>query len=51
MENFSLIEIDHQLEKLEFALAISRTIGDKIKSDQIRDQLKIIGYQHLEPGT
>tara|TARA_B100001250_G_C19567526_1_gene686174 strand:+ start:530 stop:685 length:156 start_codon:yes stop_codon:yes gene_type:complete len=51
MTKSSLIEIDHQLEKLEFALAISQTIGDKIKSDQIRDQLEIIGYQYVEPGT
>ena len=51
MTKSSLIEIDHQLEKLEFALAISQTIGDKIKSDQIRDQLKTIGYQYIEPGT
>tara|TARA_B100001250_G_scaffold312320_1_gene274333 strand:- start:406 stop:519 length:114 start_codon:yes stop_codon:yes gene_type:complete len=34
MRGLSLIEIDHQLEKLEFVLAFSQTIGDNIKSDQ-----------------
>ena len=47
----SLLEIDHQLEKLEFALAISQTKGDKIKSDQIKDQIKLIGVKYEEPGT
>ncbi len=45
------IEIDHQLEKLEFALAFSQTIGDKIKSDKIKDQIKIFGFNYEEPGT
>ena len=47
----SLLEIDHQLEKLEFALAISKTIGDKIKSDQIKKQINKIGFIYQEPGT
>ena len=46
-----LIEKDHQLEKLEFALAISQTIGDKIKSEQIKDQIAEIGFVYVEPGT
>ncbi len=45
------LEIDHQLEKLEFALAISQTFGDNVKSDQIKDQIKIIGFKYQEPGT
>ena len=51
MANQSLIEIDHQLEKLEFALAISQTFGDKIKSNQIRNQIEKIGFNYEEPGT
>ena len=33
MKNKSLLEIDHHLEKLEFALAISQTVGDMIRSE------------------
>ena len=51
MSNQSLVEKDHQLEKLEFALAISQTNGDKIKSDQIKNQIKKIGFNYEEPGT
>ncbi len=51
MKKQTLIEIDHQLEKLEFALAISQTIGDQIRSDQIKDQIKKIGIKYEEPGT
>ena len=51
MSNKSLIEIDHQLEKLEFALAISQTIGDKNRSEEIMVQIKKIGFNLEEPGT
>ena len=51
MANFSIIEQDHQIEKLEFALAISLTIGDTNRSDQIKDQIKNIGLTYEEPGT
>ena len=51
MTKLSLIEIDHKLEKLEFALAISQNIGDKITSDKIKDQIKNIGFKYEEPGT
>ena len=51
MTPHSLLEIDHKLEKLEFALAISQAMGDKIRSDQIKDQIKIIGFRYEEPGT
>tara|TARA_E500000331_G_C16888435_1_gene553617 strand:- start:259 stop:414 length:156 start_codon:yes stop_codon:yes gene_type:complete len=51
MSQQSLIETDHYLEKLEFALAVSQTIGDRIKSAQIKCQIKIIGFQYEEPGT
>ena len=51
MNNPSLLEIDYQLEKLEFALAISQTIGNKTKSAKLKDQIKIIGIILQEPGT
>ena len=44
-------DLDHQLEKLEFALALSQTIGDKIKSAKIKNQMEVIGYKFEEPGT
>ena len=46
-----LTPIEHyQLEKLEFALAFSLTIGDKIRSDQIKNLIKEIGINYEEPG-
>ena len=51
MRNQSLLEVDHYLEKLEFALAISQTKGDKTKSDEIKDQIHRIGIKYEEPGT
>ena len=44
MTRKALIEIDHQLEKLEFALAVSLTIVD-----QIKDKIKTIGFKYEEP--
>ena len=51
MKKKSFLELDHQLEKLEFALAFSQTIGDKVKSAKIRNQIEVIGYKYEEPGT
>ena len=51
MTEKSILELDHQLEKLEFALAFSQTIGDNIKSAKIRNQIEVIGYKYEEPGT
>ena len=51
MSKSFLIEKDHQLEKLEFALAVSQSSGDKIRSDQIKDQIAKIGLNFVEPGT
>ena len=51
MTTHSQIDLDHQVEKLEFALALSQSIGDNIKSDQIMNQIKRIGYTYEEPGT
>ncbi len=47
----SLPEIDHQLEKLEFYLALSQAIGDHKKSDRIKSQIDLIEHEVLEPGT
>ena len=51
MPTQSHIEIDHQLEKLEFALAISNAKGDKKQSEYIESQIKKIGFYYQEPGT
>ena len=51
MAKVSPLELDHQLEKLEFALALSLTIGDKSKSAKLRNQIEVIGYKYEEPGT
>ena len=44
-------EGDHQLEKLEFALAISQTRGDETRSDLLRAQIADLGGNIEEPGT
>ena len=41
----------HQLEKLEFALAVAITRGDQTKSDQLRAQIADLGGNIEEPGT
>ena len=41
----------HQLEKLEFALAVAITRGDQSKSDQLRAQIDDLGGNIEEPGT
>ena len=51
MLNQSLLEKDHQLEKLEFALAFSISTGDLIRSKQIKDKIKKLGFNYQEPGT
>ena len=51
MAKQSTLDKDHQLEKLEFALAISQTIGDIKRSNLIKDQIKKIGFNFEEPGT
>jgi hypothetical protein len=44
-------EEDHQLEKLEFALAVALTRGDQQRSDQLRTQIAALGGNQEEPGT
>jgi hypothetical protein len=41
----------HQLEKLEFALAVAITRGDHQRSDQLRAQIAALGGNREEPGT
>ena len=48
-QNF--FEGGHQLEKLEFALAVAVTRGDRSRSDQLRAQIADLGGNIEEPGT
>ena len=41
----------HQLEKLEFALAIAQTKGDQKKSTILRKKIVELGGNVEEPGT
>ena len=41
----------HQLEKLEFALAIAQTKGDEKKSISLRKKIVELGGNVEEPGT
>jgi hypothetical protein len=45
------IEGGHQLEKLEFALAIAISRGDITRADQLRSQIDALGDLGEEPGT
>ncbi len=47
----SLEEGGHQLEKLEFALAVALTRGDHQRSAQLRSQIAALGGNLEEPGT
>ncbi|MEI6615262.1 MAG: hypothetical protein WCL59_01680 [Cyanobium sp. ELA507] len=44
-------EGEHQLEKLEFALAVALTRGDVQRSQQLRDAITALGGNQEEPGT
>jgi hypothetical protein len=44
-------EGEHQLEKLEFALAVALTRGDLQRSAQLRDLIAALGGNREEPGT
>ena len=50
-KKLSFIEGGHQLEKLEFALAIAQTNGDEKKSIFLRKQIVELGGNVEEPGT
>ena len=45
------VEGEHQLEKLEFALAVALTRGDQQRSRLLRDQIEALGGNCEEPGT
>ena len=51
MSDQSVLDREHLLEKLEFALAISQAKGDKEKVQHIINQIKRIGFHYEEPGT
>ena len=50
-KKLSFFEGDHQLEKLEFALAIAQTRGDEKKSIKLRKKIVELGGNVEEPGT
>ena len=50
-KKLSFIEVGHQLEKLEFALAIAQTRGDEKKSIVLRKKIVELGGNVEEPGT
>ncbi|QNI86718.1 hypothetical protein [Synechococcus sp. ROS8604] len=47
----SFFEGGHQLEKLEFALAVAITRGDANRSELLRGQIAELGGNIEEPGT
>ena len=47
----SFFEGGHQLEKLEFALAIAITRGDASRCELLRGQIAELGGNIEEPGT
>ena len=50
-KKLSFFEGGHQLEKLEFALAIAQTRGDEKKSLLLRKKIFELGGNVEEPGT
>ena len=48
-QNF--FEGGHQLEKLEFALAVAMTRGDVSRCEMLRGQIAELGGNIEEPGT
>ena len=50
-KRLSFIEGGHQLEKLEFALAVAQTKGDGQKSELLRKKIFELGGNVEEPGT
>lgn len=45
------IEGGHQLEKLEFALAVAVSRGNTTRATLLRDQIAALGLEGQEPGT
>ena len=50
-KKFSFFEGGHQLEKLEFALAVAQTKGDEQKSLLLMKKIVELGGNVEEPGT
>ena len=50
-KRFSFVEGGHQLEKLEFALAVAQTRGDGEKSAILKKRIVELGGNVEEPGT
>ena len=50
-KRFSFIEGGHQLEKLEFALAVAQTKGDLKRSEILKKRIMELGGNVEEPGT
>ena len=50
-KKLSFVEGGHQLEKLEFALAVAQTQGDEEKSLLLRKEIVELGGNVEEPGT
>ena len=50
-KRFSFVEGGHQLEKLEFALAIAQTKGDGKRSKILKQKIFELGGNIEEPGT
>ena len=50
-KKLSFFEGGHQLEKLEFALAVAQTQGDEEKSLALRKKIFELGGNVEEPGT
>ena len=50
-KKFSFFEGGHQLEKLEFALAVAQTKGDEQKSLVLMKKIIELGGNVEEPGT
>ncbi|ABM71242.1 conserved hypothetical protein [Prochlorococcus marinus str. MIT 9515] len=50
-KKLSFFEGGHQLEKLEFALAVAQTQGDLEKARSLRKKIVELGGNVEEPGT
>ena len=50
-KKLSFFEGGHQLEKLEFALAVAQTNGNKERSSILRKKIVELGGNVEEPGT
>ena len=50
-KKLSFFEGGHQLEKLEFALAVAQTNGDEEKSLLLKEKIFELGGNVEEPGT